>query len=177
MAFSAFSILSSSLVLLHLLSLSEARNFVVGGNPRAWTQISETQSQSLNKWAETNRFHIGDTLEWSKNDSVVQVSHKDYIGCNTSSPIADYKDGNTTVKLDHSGPYFFIGATQQLCKNGQKLIVVVMSERHGSYTGLSPAASPLAEPQAPAVAPTSGAASFRSGVVVALMGILAWGFL
>ena len=51
-------------------------------------------------------------------DSLLQVSKKDYDSCNTSSPIAVYKDGNTKVKLDRSGPFYFISGTRGNCEKG-----------------------------------------------------------
>ncbi|RRT41119.1 hypothetical protein B296_00043242 [Ensete ventricosum] len=56
---------SSSLVCLTLLlvsfTISEARDFLVGGDDRAW-RVPRTTTDSLNRWAERNRFHIGDSL-------------------------------------------------------------------------------------------------------------------
>ena len=105
-------------------------------------------------------------------DSVLQVTRGDYLNCNTSSPIEEYKDGNTKVKLNKPGPFYFISGTKGHCEKGQKLIVVVMSPRN-RYIGVSPAPSP-AELEAPAVAPTSSASSLKAGLVVAF-GILFWG--
>ncbi|XP_042964779.1 early nodulin-like protein 3 [Carya illinoinensis] len=100
-----------------------AREFLVGGKTKAWI-IPAFDSKSLNKWAEGSRFQIGDSLVWnydpSKN-SLLQVSEKDYESCSTSSPIAVYKDGNTKVKLDRSGPLYFISGIEGHCEKGQKL--------------------------------------------------------
>ncbi|THG13139.1 hypothetical protein TEA_016821 [Camellia sinensis var. sinensis] len=57
---------------------------------------------------------------------MVEVRKRDYITCNTSSPIIEHKDGNTNVKLDRSGPFYFISREEGHCDKGQKLIVVVM---------------------------------------------------
>ena len=102
-------------------------------------------------------------------DSVVQVSKKDYDSCSTSSPIAVYKDGNTKVKLDKSGPFYFISGAEGQCEKGQKLVTVVLSGRHGFFH-LSPAPSPV-EFEGPAVAPTSGGTSLRGGFMV-IFGVL-----
>ena len=108
-------------------------------------------------------------------DSVLKVRREAYISCNTTdAAIEEYKDGNTKVTLDKSGPHYFISGAEGHCEKGQKLIVVVMSQRH-RLVGESPAPSP-AEIEGPAVAPTSGAASFRAGCLVAL-GVLLVGFL
>ncbi len=104
---------------------------------------------------------------------MLQVSKKDYDSCNTSSPIAVYKDGNTKVKLDRSGPFYFISGAEGHCEKGQKLVTVVLSSGRGFFN-ISPAPSPV-EFGGPAVAPTSGGASLRGGFMVifgALVGLL-----
>lgn len=103
----------------------------------------------------------------SEKDSVLEVTKRDYVTCNTSSPIESYKDGSTKVKLDRSGPFYFISGAEGNCEKGQKLIVVVMSHRHRMFAGVSLAPSPV-EFDGPAAAPTSSAASLRGGFVVAL---------
>lgn len=111
----------------------------------------------------------------SKKDSVLQVNKKDYVTCNTSSPIEEYKDGNNTkVELHKSGPFYFISGAEGNCEKGQKLIVVVMSHKHHRRSFVvSPAPSPVGF-DGPAVAPTSGATSLRGGLVVAV-GVLGMG--
>ena len=105
-------------------------------------------------------------------DSVLQVSKEDYLSCNIASPIAEHKDGETKVKLDKAGPYYFISGAKGHCEKGQKLVVVVLSPRHHSY--LSPAPSP-AELHSPAVAPTSAASGLSSGGLVLGLGLLLLG--
>lgn len=100
-------------------------------------------------------------------DSVLQVAKRDYVTCNTSSPIETYTDGNTKVKLERSGPYYFISGAEGHCEKGQKVIVVVMSEKHSRFIGVSPAPSP-AEVEGPAVAPTSNAANLKGSFLVAM---------
>ncbi|KAA8525583.1 hypothetical protein F0562_007438 [Nyssa sinensis] len=163
--------LSSAMVPLFFIfiSFSEAREFLIGGNTDSW-KIPSSESDSLNKWAESSRFLIGDSLVWkydSNKDSVLQVTKRDYMSCNSSSPVEEYKDGNTKVKLDRSGPYYFISGSEGHCEKGQKLIVVVMSARHSRFVGISPAPSPV-EFEGPAVAPTSSAASLKGSLTVAL---------
>ncbi|KAK6158767.1 hypothetical protein DH2020_006081 [Rehmannia glutinosa] len=158
----------SSVVLLIFLfaSFSEARDLIIGGKPNAW-RIPTSESDSLNHWAQKSRFIIGDSLVWEydgSKDSVLQVTKRDYVTCNTSSPIETYTGGNTKVKLERSGPYYFISGAEGHCQKGQKLIVVVISEKHRHFNGVSPAPSP-AEIEGPAVAPapTSGAGRLTGG--------------
>ncbi|XP_073109474.1 early nodulin-like protein 15 [Elaeis guineensis] len=165
---------SSSLLFLILLFInigSEAREHLVGGNTKAWKVPSST-SESLNQWAGATRFQVGDSLVWKydgEKDSVLQVRREDYLSCNTSSPVAEHKDGTAVVKLHWSGPYYFISGAEGACEKGEKLIVVVMSERH-ALRRISPAPSPM-EYDGPSIAPTSGALMVvqRKGLVAALV--------
>ncbi|PRQ26882.1 putative cupredoxin [Rosa chinensis] len=169
---------SMLVVFLVLLSFSEAREFLVGGKADAWA-VPSSESQSLNKWAESKRFNTGDILVWkydSAKDSVLHVTKEDYVNCNMSSPIKQYKDGETKIVLDRPGPFYFISGTKDHCEKGQKLVVVVMSPRNRAST-ISPAPSPAVEIDGPAVAPapTSTASPFKAAgvLVVALMGFSA----
>ncbi|GAB2276529.1 hypothetical protein Dimus_011248 [Dionaea muscipula] len=154
-----------------LISSAQARNFLVGSKTGTWKD---------NQWAQTSRFQIGDYLVWEydgKENPVLHVTREAYIGCNTTSPIEEYRDGETNIRLDHSGPYFFISGEEGQCEKGQKLIVVVMAKRstttkHGF--GVSPAPSP-SEIHAPAVAPASGAAALmlKGSFMVAALAVLA----
>ncbi|KAJ0965838.1 hypothetical protein J5N97_026976 [Dioscorea zingiberensis] len=136
-----------------LITSSQAKDFLVGGAAGAW-KVPSSASESLNRWAEASRFQVGDSLVWKfdgKKDSVLRVSREDYLACRTSAPIEEHKDGNTVVKLDKSGAFYFISGSSEACEKGEKLIVVVMSQKHH----LAPAPSPV-EFDGPAVAPTSG---------------------
>lgn len=172
---SSRGLLSSVLLLLLLMSLfltfSEAREYLVGGKPNAWKIPSSGSTDSLNKWAGALRFQMGDSLVWNydSTDSVLRVSQKDYETCNTSSPIAEYKDGNTKLILARSGPYYFISGANGNCKKGQKLTVVVMSAR-SQFMGISPAPSPL-QFDGPAVPPTSSTVILKTGFTV-MVGVL-----
>jgi hypothetical protein len=117
-------------------------------------------------------------------DSVLQVNKEDYANCNISNPIEEYKDGNTKVKLDRSGPFYFISGAKGHCEKGQKLTVVVISPRRRyrgvspapspaelEYSGVSPALSPAELEQGPAVAPTSSAPVLQTGLLK-VMGLL-----
>ncbi|XP_050363115.1 early nodulin-like protein 1 [Argentina anserina] len=169
--------------ILALLSFSEGTEFLVGGKSDAWA-VPSSESQSLNKWAESKRFRTGDVLVWKYDgakDSVLHVSKEDYVNCNISNPIKQYKDGETKIVLDKAGPFYFISGAKDHCEKGQKLIVVVMSPRTSrpSSSPISPAPSPAFEidTEGPAVAPamTSSALPFKAAglLVVALVGFSA----
>lgn len=101
------------------------------------------------------------------------VSKDDYVNCNISNPIKKYNDGQTKVRFDHAGPYYFISGEKGHCEKGQKLTVVVMSPRGKSITATSPAPSP-AEFEGPAIAPTSSATVLQSGGgVLMAIGVIA----
>ncbi|PKA57617.1 Early nodulin-like protein 1 [Apostasia shenzhenica] len=157
---------------------SEANEFLVGGASGGW-KIPSPPSEPLNRWAEANRFQVGDLLVWkydAQKDSVLQVRQKDYLSCNTSSPISEHRDGDTRLRLRRSGPYYFVSGAVGACQKGEKLLVVVMSQRHRFPAGgsLSPAPSPSElDGGSPAMAPLTGGASraggwFASGVVLAV---------
>lgn len=82
-------------------------------------------------------------------DSVLLVDQDDYDTCNKEKPIRKLEnDGEyAKIKLDHTGPFFFISGYANHCEEGQKIVVLVMHPRgHGLTT---------AQPPAPAPAPTT----------------------
>ncbi|XP_061364198.1 early nodulin-like protein 15 [Gastrolobium bilobum] len=174
---------SASLLLLLILLFcfsAAAKEILVGGNIDAW-KIPSSESDSLNQWAERSRFQVGDHLVWKYDggkDSVLQVSKEDYPNCNITNPIKEYSDGNTKVKLDHPGPFYFISGEKGHCEKGQKLIVVVLTPRGSSrYIGISPAPSSAELEEGPAIAPTSSATALHSALVMSLGVLFAmWSF-
>ncbi|KAJ6332802.1 hypothetical protein OIU76_025645 [Salix suchowensis] len=80
----------------------------------------------------------------SNQDSVVQVTKEGYDNCTATlttlseyCPVATVKDGHTTVKLNKSGPHYFISGKTDHCQKNEKLVVVVLADR-----SRAPAASP-----------------------------------
>ncbi|ERN07039.1 early nodulin-like protein 1 [Amborella trichopoda] len=168
------------------LRVSEGREYTVGGGKDgAWTVPSNSSSGILKQWAESSRFQIGDHLvfKYNKdNDSVLQVTENDYNTCITSSPIASYNDGNSVVKLEKSGPHYFISGEKDACEKGEKVIVVVLSPR-APIAGDGPAFSPSGDgpalsPSSPAVPPSSSAPPqalmvvFNAGFALVLAGLM-----
>jgi hypothetical protein len=111
----------------------------------------------------------------------LQVTKEAYLSCNISNPIKYYNEGYTKFRFDHSGPYYFISGENGHCEKGQKLTIVVMSQRGKSPTpaaptAISPAPSPTeVEGPGPAVAPapTSTATVLQGGGVFVAMGVIA----
>ncbi|CAI9285641.1 unnamed protein product [Lactuca saligna] len=164
---------------------AEATEFLVGGNKNSWR--IHTSPNELNEWAEKERFRIGDSLVFkydSKIDSVLRVDEEDYKKCNKSNPSKSYNDGNTKIKLDEAGPFFFISGANGNCEKGEKLEVKVLSQKHaGSVGGPSPSQAPKPSPKVlprpvltpanappspaitPATAPTASTASSNAWVI------------
>nr|XP_043629993.1 early nodulin-like protein 1 [Erigeron canadensis] len=146
------------LVTLGLLTLSlmtqnaDAYQFKIGGSGE-W---SLTSASSYDQWAQKSRFQIGDTLWFNyqaNGDSVLQVSEGDYKTCTTTSPIAKYSDGHTMIKLNQSGPHYFISGVVDHCKKNEKVMIVVLADRSKS-SSQAPSQSPSPS-SAPPPAPTS----------------------
>ncbi|KAL6838397.1 hypothetical protein ACP4OV_031803 [Aristida adscensionis] len=176
---------------------SEARDFVVGGANAGWD--APPQADSLARWAAANRFHIGDNLVFGAAESVLEVTRDDYNRCSTASPIAAHRAapgaGAVTVPLPRSGAFYFVGGAAGSCQKGERVVVVVMSEKHGRSGGHhgffapaqapAPAESPLAAAlvggPAAAPAPATGAAGGSTGggamlLAAAVLGAVMVGF-
>ncbi|KAM3411981.1 hypothetical protein ACQJBY_003571 [Aegilops geniculata] len=187
------ALLLCSLVALALAAGSDARDHVVGGGKDgAWRVPPPAQPDALNDWAGKARFHVGDNLVFkfdAATDSVLEVTRADYDRCNTASPIATYKASGAVVPLPPGGQRFrhFISGAPGNCQKGERVIVLVMSDKHGRRVPAAapaPAHSPSssaglveAPAHAPAPAPATGAAwrtASGSGSVVlgALLGAL-----
>ncbi|PON99383.1 Phytocyanin domain containing protein [Trema orientale] len=145
-------------LLLHI-TLSEAREILVGGKENSWT-ISSSSSETLNKWPQKTRLKVGDVPVWHYkpgNDKVLEVTNEEYKTCISMDPIQEYHDGSTKIKLERSGVYYFITGAYDHCQKGLKLNVVVMSSNnvhhHHHGHGISPAPSPALPPQTSNIAP------------------------
>ncbi|XP_029129122.1 early nodulin-like protein 1 [Cajanus cajan] len=92
-----------------------------------WHVPAPNNTEFYIKWAEKNRFQIGDALVFEyQNDSVLSVEKWDYINCDASNPITAFDNGKSTFNLDRPGDFYFISGTDYHCNNGQKLVVDVM---------------------------------------------------
>ncbi|XP_040989078.1 early nodulin-like protein 1 [Juglans microcarpa x Juglans regia] len=102
--------------------------FQVGGE-RGWIKPSGNETlTNYDKWATNNRFHVGDTLyfRYRPNDSVLAVNYTDYKNCIVFNPISKFSDGNTLLRIDRYGFFYFISGQPGHCKAGQKLVIRVM---------------------------------------------------
>uniref|UniRef100_A0A0D9WTB1 Phytocyanin domain-containing protein n=1 Tax=Leersia perrieri TaxID=77586 RepID=A0A0D9WTB1_9ORYZ len=134
----AGSVASFSVGLACLVSLmaavASATQFRVGGS-RGWS-VPDANAEPYNSWAGRMRFQIGDQLLFvypKETDAVVVVDQAAYDACNTTAAVAGggrFDDGSTVFTFDRSGPFFFISGNESSCRAGEKLIVVVMADRH-----------------------------------------------
>ncbi|KAF8052514.1 hypothetical protein N665_1549s0001 [Sinapis alba] len=162
---------------------SKPRVILVGGSDGSW-KVPDSHNNSLNHWAEKNRFKVGDILVWkydAKVDSVLQVTKEDYASCNTTKPLKQFIDGDTKLELEHSGLYFFISGAPDHCVKGEKITLLVLSERNsgGGNRGWSDEGSPKVSPYnspstTPAPAPNAavglkvGSGVFLTAVAIGL---------
>ncbi|GFQ06594.1 early nodulin-like protein 1 [Phtheirospermum japonicum] len=170
------------LLLLSMISFSEAKDLVVGGKKSSW-QVPSSPDK-YNKWAETKRFRIGDSIVVKydgKTDSFLQVSEENYKSCNKSNPVQSYNDGNTRFTLNNSGPFYFISGAEGHCEKGQKLEIRVLSVKP-RHSHVAPVPSPAEDHHqyAPAPAPKkNGCSNGLKGSLVAaipmmVMGVMAF---
>ncbi|CAN8284209.1 unnamed protein product [Cochlearia groenlandica] len=179
---SSSSTLSMAIIFsfIFLYSLAAANEVAVGGNSGDWKIPSSSSSHSFTEWAQKSRFKVGDFIVFkyeSGKDSVLEVREEAYKSCNTTNPLASYTDGETKVKLDRSGPFYFISGVNGHCEKGQKLRLVVVSLRR--HVAISPAPSPVEFEDGPAMAPalTSGSVRLSGGSYVVLclvFGLWVW---
>ena len=92
---------------------------------------------------------LGPGFRYGK-DSVMEVTEEDYKKCNSSHPNFFSNTGNTVLKLDHTGPFYFISGVFGHCEKGQRMIIKVKS---------------------PGEAPSGGGTSTGSRLVVSSLGV------
>ncbi|WOG98634.1 hypothetical protein DCAR_0417978 [Daucus carota subsp. sativus] len=152
-------ILFSILLVSTICSSAEALNFNVGGK-YGWSLYA---SGNYNQWANMMRFQVNDTLTFKykkETDSVVVVTKDDYEKCNAEKPIQKMDGGDSVVKLDRSGPFYFITGNKSNCQKGQKLLIVVLAVRDKAPpTPAVPAPAPAPENIAPVPSPATKAPS------------------
>uniref|UniRef100_A0A803MLS0 Phytocyanin domain-containing protein n=2 Tax=Chenopodium quinoa TaxID=63459 RepID=A0A803MLS0_CHEQI len=159
------------------------KSFDVGGN-FTWRVPDGNDTEFFDHWAESQRFHIGDSLHFQyKNDSVLMVDKYGCYHCNKSNATATYTDGNTVIKLERPGYIYFISGNEDHCRKGQRLIVDVISPHSppvapppGSHGQPPESPAPAAESPAPTAespAPTAKPSSGSQLQVSALVGLVA----
>ncbi|XP_058779861.1 early nodulin-like protein 9 isoform X1 [Vicia villosa] len=144
---------------LALMHKGDSYEFVVGGQ-QGWSIPSDPNANPFNQWAEKSRFQVGDSLVFnyqSGKDSVIEVnSQQDYENCNTDAS-GKSSDGHTVIKLDKSGPHYFISGIKDNCLKNEKLLVIVLADRtnrNSNQTATTPSPSPSV-PVSPSPSPLS----------------------
>ena len=145
------------LCLLLMVQRGASYEFVVGGQ-KGWSVPNDPSFNPFNQWAEKSRFQIGDSLVFnyqSGQDSVLYVKSEDYASCNIDSPYAKYSDGHTVIKLNQSGPHFFISGNKDNCNKNEKLTVIVLADRNKNTNQTTTASPPSPQTSSsPSAAPT-----------------------
>ncbi|XP_074310327.1 early nodulin-like protein 21 [Silene latifolia] len=172
MGFSTFFVV---IVMLTMSIQPEVMGFkeVKVGGVQAWHIPDGNDTGFYKQWAVNRRFHVGDTLRFEyKNDTVLVVDKYGYYHCDSSKATSTFNDGNTTIKLEHPGPAYFISGAIDHCRSGQRLEVDVMSP-HSSPTASPPQAHGGAVSPAPGVQPKhSGSHIVQVAQVSSLLGLV-----
>ncbi|XP_051128584.1 stellacyanin-like [Andrographis paniculata] len=123
-------------------NLCDCTEFQVG-ETTGWTVPPRNDTEFYNNWASAKRFTIGDTIRFSygKKDSVMEVSKRDYEDCNSTRPNYFSNTGDTIFALNRSGRSYFISGTAGHCRNGQRMVVWVITQQDHSHAARSSAAS------------------------------------
>ncbi|KAM0838144.1 hypothetical protein ACQ4PT_061173 [Festuca glaucescens] len=145
-------------VLLAIIGASRATDFEVGGDA-GWVVPPAGQAGTYNEWASKNRFLLGDSVHFKyKKDSVMVVTEEEYDKCASTHPIFFSNNGDTEVRLDHPGLFYFISGVTGHCQRGQKMAIKVIG--------------PDAPPPAPATPPPSPPHPSGAAPAVAFAGAL-----
>ncbi|CAL5402824.1 unnamed protein product [Camellia sinensis] len=152
--YKAFHVLGLFSILL-LIQKGGAYQFKVGDS-NGWTLPTDYSALNYDKWAQKNRFQVGDTLLFvypADKDSMFEVNCDDYRNCNTANPIAKHSDGHTVFKFSQSGPFYFISGVKDNCLKKEKLHVIVMADRSNNQTTVASPPPSGSSTKTPAPAP------------------------
>ncbi|KAG8043903.1 hypothetical protein GUJ93_ZPchr0458g22688 [Zizania palustris] len=89
-----------------------------------WVVPPAKEPGVYNQWASKNRFLVGDSVHFKYGkDSVMVVTEDDYNMCSASHPIFFSNNGDTEVRLDRQGFFYFISGVTGHCERGQRMII------------------------------------------------------
>ncbi|KAL0402925.1 UNVERIFIED_CONTAM: Early nodulin-like protein 1 [Sesamum radiatum] len=104
-----------------------------------------------NDWASKKRFQVNDTLRFTyKKDSVMTVTEEEYERCRSSHPVYFSNNGDTVLKLDRPGLFYFISGVSGHCQMGLKMVVKVLEHGSPAQAAADPPAASAAVFAAPA---------------------------
>ncbi|KAF0891076.1 hypothetical protein E2562_005160 [Oryza meyeriana var. granulata] len=147
-----------------------ATNFEVGGE-HGWAVPPANEAGVYNEWASKNRFLVGDSVHFKyAKDSVMVVTEDDYNKCRASHPIFFSNNGDTEVRLDRQGLFYFISGVAGHCERGQRIVIKVIGHDAPPPAAPQPATPPPPSSAPPTPAHPSGASTLgASGLAVAAM--------
>jgi hypothetical protein len=92
----------------------------------------------------------------SGKDSIIQVnSQQDYENCNTdAASSAKASDGHTVIKLNKSGPHYFISGNKNNCLKNEKLLVIVLADRTNKNSNTNQTTTPPSPSPSVSVSPS-----------------------
>uniref|UniRef100_A0A0D9WB16 Phytocyanin domain-containing protein n=1 Tax=Leersia perrieri TaxID=77586 RepID=A0A0D9WB16_9ORYZ len=127
-----------------------ANTFEVGGE-HGWVVPPSNEPGVYNQWASKNRFLVGDSVHFKyAKDSVMVVTQEDYNKCKSSHPSFFSNNGDTEVRLDRQGPFYFISGVAGHCERGQRMVIKVIGHELSPPPAPEPAApSPPSSPLTP----------------------------
>ncbi|KAF8781054.1 hypothetical protein HU200_001026 [Digitaria exilis] len=100
------------------------------GDAKGWAVPPGNATDTLNRWATSHRFRVGDVLDfkYSKKDSVLLVRRGDYDGCGAARPVRRLPGGggHTRFRLDRPGLFYFISGVPARCEAGERMVVHVV---------------------------------------------------
>lgn len=89
---------------------------------------------------------IAAVFTYASNHRVDEVNKAGYDGCSSSNVIKSHADGNTTITLNSTGPYYFLCPIQNHCSEGMKLTVTVTSSGSSPTPGGTPSTNTSSPP-------------------------------
>ncbi|KAH7291260.1 hypothetical protein KP509_29G008700 [Ceratopteris richardii] len=128
-------------------SSMKGKIFNVGGEA-GWT-LPSIGNVNYSEWAASQTFSVGDGLFFNYSreyHNVMVVTKAQYAGCDGKSPISTFDDGETLIKLDRPGSFFFLCGVPSHCADGQKMAVRV--RRHAILPSSAPSPSTSSSPSA-----------------------------
>lgn len=60
----------------------------------------------------------------------MEVTEEGYKNCNSTHPSFYSNTGDTILKLDHPGFFYFISGANGHCRRGQRMVIRVLSDEH-----------------------------------------------
>ncbi|KAI9192136.1 hypothetical protein LWI28_018723 [Acer negundo] len=152
----SMSQLVMALALVASLLQGTAANDYTVGNATGWTN---TQSADFyTSWANSFTFEVGDELVFNFGTGahdVATVNKAAYDSCDKSNPINTTQSGPATVRLNNTGPHYFICTINQHCSQGQKLSVNVVND-NDNPSPPPPSPTGTTTPPAGTTTPTTG---------------------